>query len=52
MIAIFGNCRGIGQASTVRSFRELCNSHRPNVLFLFEVKLNYYDKLSHIVNSL
>lgn len=39
MIAMFWNYRGLGHASTVRASRDLCNSHRPNLIFLSETKI-------------
>lgn len=39
MIAIFWNCRELGYPATIRVLRELCNSDRPNLLFLLETKI-------------
>lgn len=52
MITIFWNFRGLGQALTIRALRELCNSHRPNMIFLYEVKSYNLSKIQNITLSL
>jgi exonuclease III len=38
MIALSWNCRGLVQASTIRSLRALIRNHNPDILFLSETK--------------
>lgn len=52
MIAIFWNCRGLGHASTIRVLQELCNSHRPTLLFLSETKLCNSLQIQSIAHAL
>lgn len=40
MILIAWNCREIGHPATVRQLKDLALSHRPDVMFLAEVKCN------------
>lgn len=49
MNLIFWNCRGLGQAPTVRALREFCYSHKPMVVFLLETKIQCTEKLLTIV---
>lgn len=52
MIVFFWNCQGLGQVSTVRTFREYCNSHRPVLVFLSEVKVDNLSVIQDVTNSL
>lgn len=52
MISIFWNCRGLGHAVIVRTLQELCNSHRPTLLFLYETKISLLPCLQAIALSL
>jgi hypothetical protein len=39
MIILAWNCRGIAGASTIRTLRTFCRSHRPDLIFLSETKV-------------
>jgi exonuclease III len=39
------NCRGLGKASAVRALRKLILTHRPDMVFLTETKLQGSDFL-------
>lgn len=52
MIAIIWNCRGLGQPATVRSLSSLVSSHRPNVVFLSEIKSSNKEKIQKIALGL
>lgn len=52
MIAIFWNRRGLGQAATMRALRELCNSHRPDLIFLSETKISETLQIQKLVYAL
>lgn len=43
MMAIIWNCRGFGHPSTRRSLRHFIVTHRPNLIFLAEIKCNQPD---------
>jgi exonuclease III len=38
MITLSWNCRGLAQASTIRSLRALIRKHNPDILFFSETK--------------
>jgi exonuclease III len=42
MIALSWNCRGLAQASTIRSLRALIMKYNPNILFLSETKTAHF----------
>lgn len=46
---IYWNCRGLGNADTVRAVRCLCQANHPNCLFLMETKGNgvKFKRLGH-----
>lgn len=52
MIGIAWNCRGIGQPSTVRSLKLLIKKHRPDFVFLSEVKCNRFDMAEKLVHCI
>lgn len=52
MIAFIWNCRGLGYAATVRILRECVYSHRPQLLFLSEVKFSSVERARKIGVSL
>lgn len=52
MIVLCWNCRGLGHPATVQTLRELCNSHRPTVLFLSELKIDNFPRIQQIALSL
>jgi len=39
MITLSENCRGLTQASTIRSLRVLIRKHNPDIIFLSETKI-------------
>lgn len=52
MIRFVWNCRGLGQSTTVRQLRDFVSSHRPELVFLSEIKLHEVSKVQRIVNKL
>lgn len=52
MIILAWNCHGLGQTAAVRALRELLCSHRPCVVFLYEIKLNDMNKATKLSCSL
>lgn len=52
MISLVWNCRGIGRAVAVRMLRELLRSHRPDVLFLSEIKSSNNTRILNLSTSL
>ncbi|GKA85217.1 reverse transcriptase [Tanacetum coccineum] len=38
MLFLYWNCQGVGRPLKVSNLRELCQAHRPNVVFLMEMK--------------
>lgn len=51
MIGIEWNCRGIGHPSTLRSLRGFINSHRPDFVFLSEIKCTDAGKIRKFVTK-
>lgn len=52
MIAIVWNYRGLCHTATIRALRELCNSHRPNLVFLSETKICNPPQIHRIAHNL
>lgn len=52
MNAIILNCRGIGRPSIIRQLKLLLKHHRPQFIFLSEIKCNDLDIVSKLVRSL
>lgn len=52
MIILAWNCRGISQSTTIQSLREYNLSHRPDVLFLSEIKSSRNVYIMSIVSAL
>lgn len=52
MLAIFWNHRGLCHAAKIWALKELCNSHRPNLLFISESKISNTLRIQRISNSL
>lgn len=51
MIAIIWNCRGFGQPATRRSMRNYIVSHRPDLIFISEIKCNQPDIIQNFLIS-
>lgn len=52
MIVLAWNYCGIGNASTVRTLRDLLISHKPSFIFLSKTKCNCIVRLCSMVNKL
>lgn len=52
MSILVWNCRGMGQSTIIQTIRELIRSHRPNIIFLAEIKSSNYVFISNVVSSL
>lgn len=52
MIGVAWNCCGLGQSTTAWSLRELVSSHRPDLVFLSEVKLQHVSRIKRIVQKI
>lgn len=49
MIGFVWNCRGIGHPAEVRCLKEYISDHRPNFVFLSEIKCNSFDTVKGLV---
>ncbi|KAL0408606.1 UNVERIFIED_CONTAM: putative ribonuclease H protein [Sesamum radiatum] len=45
------NCHGLARPAARRMLRELLQSHKPDILFLCEIKTKHTDKLSSLLQS-
>lgn len=52
MIFFIWNCRGLSRATAIRSLRELIRSHRPDVVFLSEIKCSHSPFVTNLGKSL
>lgn len=52
MLAIIWNCRCMGRPEVVRSLRVFAKTHKPSLLFLFELRTSSTPKIQNLCYSL
>lgn len=52
MIIVAWNCRGIARAATVHALRALVRAHHPSLIFISELKISSFHRLSRTFTSL
>lgn len=52
MLSLFWNYCGLGHATTIRVLQEICSSHLPTHVFLYETKISLLPRFQNIANSM